>query len=506
MAKTDEMKFLDQHLKKVVFGLCALIMAYAVFQWVLSESQRPEIPKVNGRVVSAAELDAKLLAWAQRVDQRGSAGKKPLPPIYDYLGEIRRHRIPASAKAIANWGLPRDVMITPERIKTPEPPSVAKIKDVLLTFSPKLTEVKGACELIDKADNAGGIADQLVFRGIAEFKIGALNKAWNKAFRGSIMDEVSAMALVVEIERRAVLRDGTLGPVTRVVSTETSAVKQVEIPKYTGKNAADVRQAIDKFAMESLSRMLRPQYWNVWSQKNDKWTKPWIKAEEPKEEPAPAATPAAPASPAAAPAPVAAVASPADRTIKLWFHDTNVIDRQEYQYRVRLVFLNPLYTYDEIVYKGTPKDALIEKIPSAWGPWVQAEAIPRTTDYFVTSATAMGANQRLYCTVFTRSLGQVVSHKFKIATGHIIGEADKKPIVKEIKAAGVLANKEVDFSTSAIMIYADFDRKYVKQGRETPTKELISLEDGKLVSQMLIKDVPASDARAETFKRLKDMP
>ncbi len=61
MAKTDEIKFIDQHLEKVVLGVCALVLAYGVFQWVLSAPLRTEVPKVDGKVVPAGELDRKLL-------------------------------------------------------------------------------------------------------------------------------------------------------------------------------------------------------------------------------------------------------------------------------------------------------------------------------------------------------------------------------------------------------------------------------------------------------------
>ena len=492
MARTDEIKFIDQHLEKVVLGVCVLILAYGVFQWVLSAPQRPEVPEVDGQVVPAAEVDQKLLNWVGRVAQRMPPDDVG-PPVYDYAGEIEKHRKPAGIAAIGNWGDPRLVMVPPKVVKRPEGIWLKKIRDILLTFSPTITEIKGVRELIDKD---GGI-DKLVFRGKAEFPLGALLKAWNKEFRGSAMDEVLATALAVEIEKREVLSDGAFGPVTRVVRVqmpdeEGNPIPDVVVPEYTGQNADIVRKAIQEFALKTQDRILRPDYWSVWSQAKGAWTKPWIKAEVPDKEPAPA--------PAAAPAAPAAPVGQIDT--ELWFHDTDVIVQRKYSYRMRIVFVSPLYTYDDVVYKGTPKAALVKSINSGWSQWVQVDAIPRTTQYFVTSAQGMGNMRQLRCTIFTRSLGQVVAEKFPVSIGRIIGGLKSK-LIKNL-ATGLSVQKVVDFSTNAIVVRVDFSRKIVnRMGGRTETRELICLEGGKLVSHILVKDMPADDARSKAFRELQ---
>ncbi len=73
MAKTEEIKFFDQHMEKVILGVCALIMAYGVFQWVLSAPERPEVPTINGRVVASKDLDQELLVWAKNTHAHPSS-------------------------------------------------------------------------------------------------------------------------------------------------------------------------------------------------------------------------------------------------------------------------------------------------------------------------------------------------------------------------------------------------------------------------------------------------
>ena len=491
MAKIHEIKFLDQHLEKVVLGVCVLVLlAYGVFRWVLPSPQRTEVPKIERKVVPAGDVDRELLAWARRVEKR-ERSEEGGPPVYDYAGEIEKHRPPAGITAIKNWGNYRQVMVPPKRVKPPEGVRLDKIRDILETFSPEFTEIKGARELINK----GGGVDQLVFRGKAEFPLGALLKAWNKEFRGSAMDEVLATALKVEIEKRLVLSDGTFGPVIRVARVEMAPkegappVLDVVIPEYTGKNADMVRKAILEFSVKTQDRILHPPYWSVWSQNG--WVKPWIKAEAPA--PPGAAPGAAPgATGDGTPAPV--VPQIGDGTIELWFHDTDVVIQRKYCYRMRIVFVNPLFTYDDVVYKGTPKDALVQSIVSEWSKWVQADAIPRTTQFFATGAQGMGDMRQLYCTVFTRSLGQLVSEKFPVSPGHVIGGVKIKKVRNP--AAGADAppiQKVVDFSTNAVVIHVDFSKEFDRMGRRSETRELICLEDGKLVSHILVKDMPADD-------------
>jgi hypothetical protein len=495
MAKTDEMKFIDQHLEKIVLGVCVLIMAYGIFQWVLSSPQRSEVPDVGGRIVPAPEVDAALLREAQNVRRRERTTPPP-KPAPDYSKAISDNRRLPRVSAAESWGEPRMVMIAPIRPEAPAGISLKKITDILDTYAPKIVEVKGARELV----NCDGGIDKLVFRGKAEFDRGALLKAWNQVFRGSAMDEVTNTVLAVEIERCAVLDNGQLGPATKVTRVVMPApkggepVKDVAIPKYTGENADVVRKAIETFTNQSQRNVLMPPYWKVWSMTDKRWTTPWNPVVEP--EPDDDKTDAA-----AKPAPVVVQAGAAGTT-EIWFHDTDVTVQRQYTYRARLVFISPLYTYDDVAYKGKPEDALVKTITSAWSDWVTGEAIPRTTQYFLTGTQAVGGKRQLFCTIFTRSLGQVVKQKFEVFPGRIIGGLDSKSVMNPVN--GVAQSKVVDFATNATLVHVDFEKKFVNRfGRTDVTQELICSENGKLVSHILVKNMPDEDPRAVEYRKLQ---
>jgi hypothetical protein len=501
MAKIHEMKFFEQHLEKVILGVCTLILLYGVYQWALPSPQNTGV-QVDGRPVPATEVDRQLLSWAERLKRR-KPPTGPLPPVYNYDEEIIKNR-KIDISAIKDWGVHRQVMLSPDSVKPPEGIHPQKIKDILLAFAPEFTEIKGTRELINKD---GGV-DQLVFRGNAEFNRGALLKAWNKVFRTSAMDEVQAVILTVEIEKREVLDEGMFGPVTQVTRVQIplkegeKPVPDVVIPQYTGKNAEEVRAAVLE-QLKNQHRIQIPPYWGVWSLEKQAWTKPWVQEEQP---PAPVGD----ASKKPAPKPkvvagnVPVVPGPVinDGIIKLCFHDTEVSVQKKYSYRMRILFVSPLYTYDDIVYKGTPKGAMEKSMPSQWSQWTQADAIPRTTRFFVTSAQVFGGVAKMHCTVFTRSLGQEVSEKFEVLPGRIIGGMVSKQIKNPVNKQ--VGQKVVDFSTNTIAVHANFSRKVArKRGSRGKIRELICLDDGKLVLRILVKDMETTDERCVEYNKLQ---
>ena len=500
MAKTDEIKFIDQHLEKIVLGVCMLILAYGVFQWVLSSPQRSEVPEVGGRTIAARDVDAELLREAQNVRRRERTTPPP-KPAPDYSRAISDNRRLPKVNVIENWGAQRMVMTPPIRPKAPIGIRLKQITDILDKYAPTITEIKGARELVN---SEGGI-DKLVFRGKAEFARGELMKAWNQVFRGSAMDAVTDTVLAVEIEKCAVLDNGQLGPATKVARVVmplpegATPVKKVVIPDYTGKNADIVRKAIETFTLQSQNDVLTPPYWEVWSMTDTdtdtekKWTRPWAPIVEPESKPGDGKG-------AKKPAPVVQAGDAG--TTEIWFHDTDVTVQRKYTYRARLVFVSPLYTHDDVVYKGTPEDALVKSITSAWSQWATGEAIPRTTQYFLTGTQAVGGKRQLFCTIFTRSLGQVVKQKFEVFPGRIIGGVYSKSVKNPVM--GVAQAKIVDFTTNAVLVHVDFEKKFVNRfGRTDVTQELICAENGKLVSHILVKNMPDEDPRAVEYRKLQ---
>jgi len=188
--------------------------------------------------------------------------------------------------------------------------------------------------------------------------------------------------------------------------------------------------------------------------------------------------------------------------MNLWFHDTEAVVQKKYRYRMRLVFINPMITRHDVVYKGTPKDAFVRSINSAWSPWADAEAVPRTTQFFVTSAMVVGRKKQLGCTVFTRSLGQRVMEKFPALPGRVIGEVRTMNVKNP--ATGEMVKVPVDFSTGAIVVDIDFSKKVAGRLGSKETAEMICLENGRLVPHLRVLDLPKDDPRYMLYQRELD--
>ena len=113
----------------------------------------------------------------------------------------------------------------------------------------------------------------------------------------------------------------------------------------------------------------------------------------------------------------------------------------------------------------------------------------------------MGGKQQLFCTVFTRSLGQVVAEKFAVLPGRFIGGNKIKMIKNPVN--GMRVRKVVDFSTNAVVVHIDFSRKVASRMGFREIRELLCLEGGKLVSHTLVKDMSPDDKRYKAFKALQ---
>lgn len=187
-------------------------------------------------------------------------------------------------------------------------------------------------------------------------------------------------------------------------------------------------------------------------------------------------------------------------SLTIWFHDADVNVQKKYRYRVRVVFVNPLYAHPKDVGKENVRDAYEPEIVTPWSDWSQDVFVPRSTDFFVTAAFSV--KKELTCTVFAQAFGQWVEQKFKVSEGKPIGGKVSKSVINP--ATGEVRTVDVDFSTGAIVVDIDFNRKIVvRGGRKKQTEELLFLDMGQLHSKVGIKDLDREHPRRQKYDELK---
>lgn len=171
-------------------------------------------------------------------------------------------------------------------------------------------------------------------------------------------------------------------------------------------------------------------------------------------------------------------------------HDQSLDSSKVYQYRVRLVLLNPLYAHDsKDVAEDNPDDVLVASIKTPFSDWSQRVAVPKATEFFITGSNPTNGAVRV--TVFTRALGQRVLQGFTVKRGQEIGSEQKIQVVNP--DTGETERRTVDFSTGVVITDLDFSRKVPRGAIERSTVEMLFLdESGRLGSRIGLLDSESS--------------
>ena len=179
-----------------------------------------------------------------------------------------------------------------------------------------------------------------------------------------------------------------------------------------------------------------------------------------------------------------------DGRVLVWFHDANLAPMKIYRYQVRLVFLNPLLTYDQQC--KDPEDAKVATIETPWSDWSQEVSVPKSTVFFITGESPNSGE--VVVTVFTRCLGEPVKEEFYVKIGRPIGEKVLKQVTHPV--SNELVREETDFTTGAIAVDFDFDKKIVSDDLPHTTVEMLYLDErGRLRTRTRAADEEDEDYR-----------
>ena len=183
-----------------------------------------------------------------------------------------------------------------------------------------------------------------------------------------------------------------------------------------------------------------------------------------------------------------------DGLLLFWFHHTELEGLKEYQYRVRLVFVNPLITYSGNV--KNDDDAKQPVVASPWSDWSAPFSAPQMTEFFAISP--MGSRRAVRVEVFTRGRGQWVMKGFLVAEGEMIG--GKSSVRVPNPEDGTIKSEKMDFSTGAVAVRLDFNKTVRKRSISVKTVEMVYMDaKGRLKTR-----VAAADKASPRYKQLKE--
>ncbi len=333
------------------------------------------------------------------------------------------------------------------------------------------------------------LGDVVLARGVAEYPLTALAAKWRDMLKTVPLNQVVLYKVIVEVQQATSDGDWTKAK-TRVVQNppmldeKGDPIKIPDIPDFDGTNTQEVRDARD--AVVALwQQILQPTYRPVWQADTKLWGEPAMPM---------MARPVAPAGDDESPSALAGVA---------FFDDSTMTVGTSYRYRIQLVVINPLLTYDEAVAEDKVADAREKFLTSEPSQWSDPVSVERDVHFFVTGANVM--TSKMSVTVYARKWGQWVKKKFDVQRGEPIGGVEKVTLVDPLGQGQTRKSVDVDFSTGAIALRLDFKKALLRAGFTTNTQEMLYLDnDGKLQSRLKVwdNDSPLRKRLAGAAKRV----
>jgi hypothetical protein len=485
MAKAENVTMIERHVEKLALAVCLLALGLAIWHWLFSSPTKLEIfiPLAGKTVlVSPTQADAILLTAAETVQKMysGSGAAKSIPPVPAWVGRLNDQRAMSPPLAAS---------IDLAEPRMPIGPVEDKIREVQVGIeqliaampAPAKPVMMGSIELPKKTP----LGDVVLAGGLSGYPLEALGATWRDILKVVPFEKVVPYKLIVEVQQAPADGDWSKAKAVLVQTAPLDAagkpVAPPEIPDFNGKNVADVRKARDAVAVPAMQQqILQPSYLPVWRADQKQWVQPELPAQ-----------PQLPTQPAQA-----AIA---------FFDDGTMTIGPSYRYRVQLVVVNPLLTYDDAVAKERQADARQKFLTSKPGQWSDPVSVRREVSFFITGATSMpnitGASapvNKVTVTVYARQWGQCVEKKFDVQLGEFIGGVEKVDLVDPMATADKRKKSaEVDFSTGCVPVRLDLKKTLLRGSAKIQTCEMLYLDaEGRLQSRLKVWD-DASDHHKE---------
>ncbi len=187
--------------------------------------------------------------------------------------------------------------------------------------------------------------------------------------------------------------------------------------------------------------------------------------------------------------------------VQVWFHDISLSPERQYRYRLQLVVLNPLLSYDAPSQARIRAEARKRFILTEFSPWSDPVSVPEVKHVFLVGG-ARDLNQARV-TVFMQRLGQILEARFTVTRGSGIGTPATVQAIDH--ATGSLVQREFDFHTGGVVLALDFDKKVFRTGIPRQTVEMLYVDrHGELRRAINVNDMDPRSKEAELYRELRE--
>lgn len=492
MAKAENLSTMERHVEKLVLLVCLLALAFAVWYWIVSSPLELEIVKATGRgkqLVPPARVDDLLKSVAkevQKVYEETERARVPVPVWAGHLDDVRAMApLPTLPTDLTSARLP----LAPVELQF-DP--TAQIGLALLT-SAMPEPVKPVMMASVELPNKPPLGDVVLARGVGGYSLGKLTADWRGMLKKAVpLNQVVPYKVIVEVQQAP--PDGDWAKAKTVVvqtppmlDANGDPTAMPAIPDFDGSNIQEVRAARDVVRDLWQQQILQPRYRLVWRAGMKQWVEPELPAAPVPAAPAAPPPPRAVAGAPAVPAVPAVPAAPQGPAGIVFFDDSTMTVGPSYRYRIQLVVINPLLTYDEAVAAENVAEARVKFLTCKPSQWSDPVSVGREVHFFVTGANEMARPPKMSVTVYARKWGQWVNKKFDVQPGEPIGGVERVDLVDPLGQGR--KSVDVDFSTGATALRLDFKKSILRPGFTTlsafSTSEMLYLDDdGKLKSRL----------------------
>lgn len=264
MAKEDQGSWLHQHVEKVVLGATVGLLMVMVGRWVISSPRQ-----VQG--FRPDQIDEAQRLEAERVKRRHDNADVPEWPRPDVVKELDKrtdYPVPPTYRMnILTATLP-PLPFPPVRHGPDEGPALTDMARSVL--APERPEVWLGHELpLPKGEEK--LDDKFVSHVAAVVDVGKISDAWGETVVGTRIDP-TVVFLAVKAQVQQMRPDGTWAParavkmrVPELLNEDGDPEPVAEITPFDGKNADDVRLAIDAAKDDFIqTHILQPGYDDIY--------------------------------------------------------------------------------------------------------------------------------------------------------------------------------------------------------------------------------------------------
>lgn len=179
----------------------------------------------------------------------------------------------------------------------------------------------------------------------------------------------------------------------------------------------------------------------------------------------------------------------------LWFHDSSLANRKEYQFRVQLEVYNPLFCYPKECDKPEFAERMTLRTP--FSEWSDKVSVVQPVEFFLAGSNE--SQRMVKVTVYAQHMGQYVKADFNLAEGHPVGETKKADVMNPLSKER--EKRDVEFQSGATSVEFRFNVPFTLRGIPRQTVEMVYVDqEGALHTRSLARD--RDDARRKELDEL----